>query len=80
MRKILKAFFSLLLVLILVLFFGTRIYKQAVPAFSPSEESEVQNYVYLSEDTVILDETLPEEELLKQLEKAISERAEHLVI
>ncbi|MBQ6366968.1 MAG: hypothetical protein IJJ30_00260 [Erysipelotrichaceae bacterium] len=80
MRKILKVFISLLFVLILVLFFGTRIYKQAVPAFSPSEESDVQNYVYLSEDTVILDETLPEEELLKQLEKAISERAEHLVI
>ena len=79
MKKILRPLFSVIL-FIAVAFFAMRIFEQAQPAFSPSEETDPQSYVYVSEGTVILDNELPEEEILKQLEKAIAEKAEHICI
>ena len=79
MKKILRPLFSVIL-FIAVAFFAMRFFEQAQPAFSPSEETDPQSYVYVSEGTVILDNELPEEEILKQLEKAVAEKAEHICI
>ncbi|MCR5300673.1 MAG: hypothetical protein K6D92_07300 [Erysipelotrichaceae bacterium] len=79
MKKILRPLFSVIL-FIAAAFFAMRIFEQAQPAFSPFEETDPQSYVYVSEGTVILDNELPEEEILKQLEKAVAEKAEHICI